>query len=1547
MFCFVFISEYTLKMEGTTDQNELCLLCEERLIESENVCVKKGMSTLVEASKKRGDDKWQKWVNLSTIQVHVKCRKDYTREKSIKAANRKDTTDQEERGSPIKQKIRSKETVFDFKKKCIFCFEECCEKEEKKKPLHRRQVVSRVMTLDFGKNVLDKCINRNDDWGKKVKAIIVGVHCLVAEEARYHRSCSSKFFSKQHLNPSGKRGRPDDEDIVTGLEKVCSYMEDSDDCQFTLQELLDVMHQNQSCKTSASYLKTKLQEKYGNDVIITTLQRKTPIVCFRKSGDKLLCNSWYNEKLHSEKEERLRIVRTAAAIIKEDIKSKVYDSCNYPSPEGLFNDVENNIPDSLHVLLHEIIEKGGKGDTDNKHRVCSAIAHSVLQAVRPRTFVSPILLGVAVYVHRKFGSKLLVHILHKLGFSTGYNEAQLFEASCMKTTPPTILSDSFMQFVFDNADFDVHTIDGFHTFHCMGGIECVTPAGSMIKPDVIERLKKMPSAKEISSCSSITVKPFTSHSESGLKRIEIEDLKKLTSNPSEKLTTSSCQLLWMSGKWMKFKDIPHWNGFMDAINNSEDFDTTSIRFLPFLDLKATSSDAINSVLHFASDSCRKASKSVTCVTFDQPLYWKAKEILSSTENSLILDNVFLRLGGFHLLMSFMGSIGYIMAGSGLKEVWETVYAPKSTDKMMTGHSFARALRAHLLTHAALGQLLLDGATISDEDKQEVQSMLQQYNNKTLTATSVKESPIISSIVKKFNTRVQEVASSGKTAMLWIQYFQMVTLMLHYIEAERLGKWELHLLCVQEFIPYFHAAGHLAYAKSCHLYLQDMHDLHQRMPDEDFVKFTEKGFFTIRRSNKNWAGLWSDLTVEQTLMRTMKTSGGLTHGRGITDSVLSRWILGMPATCEMCTKVEEFCGLRSSYSEQHIELRPSRIVRDNEDTGRISQWFLSHPPFSDNKEIMSLATGIIGDDKINCYKSYEIGLESMNAITGQTFSEVKLKRKNRVLPLATINSSVTIREDIVPVDTTLLFQRIIHTLDTSTADLQDYFQYELAPMPPALFTEQGMRKTNKAAMYSVFNDKSTSTTFQYLDEAVFIVDGGFLLHRVVWPSHIQGITYDEVYEAYISYIKQYYHTKAVIVFDGYSDSKSSTKYAERQRRSRTLQTTDIIFDPNTKVCISQEKFLSNEHNKSRFISQLSRKLDENGISVKQAPDDADLLIIQTAIRESLNSESTIAVVGEDVDLLILLTALTPESRNITFLKPGRGKVPARHYNSSDLQASLGSLKDYILFIHAASGCDTVSSLFGQGKLKLLRLLQKKERLRKHVDVFNSKTSTQKSVADAGEKLLIDLYGGPDEELELNSFRLKCFRRATVRCKRQVKLERLPPTAEASKQHFLRVYHQVQLWQSNPLSPEQWGWIKGTDGLVPVTTDLPPAPEKLLHLISCTCTKNCVRNCSCVKGGLKCSIVCVCCRGVSCSNSTIQSEEELMDELETPSRDTDESDNEDHEESIEPEEMYHANQQEISCEEPVNNSGTAKSSVLPSTSTSVEPLERPRKSLRSQI
>ena len=62
--------------------------------------------------------------------------------------------------------------------------------------------------------------------------------------------------------------------------------------------------------------------------------------------------------------------------------------------------------------------------------------------------------------------------------------------------------------------------------------------------------------------------------------------------------------------------------------------------------------------------------------------------------------------------------------------------------------------------------------------------------------------------------------------------------------------------------------------------------------------------------------------------------------------------------------------------------------------------------------------------------------------------------------------------------------------------------------------------------------------------------------------------------------------------------------------------------------------------------LSDKLITENIAVKQAQNDADVLIIETAIEQFI-ATSTIVVVGEDVDLLILLTARTQLIRLFTF------------------------------------------------------------------------------------------------------------------------------------------------------------------------------------------------------------------------------------------------------------------------------------------------------------
>ena len=57
-------------------------------------------------------------------------------------------------------------------------------------------------------------------------------------------------------------------------------------------------------------------------------------------------------------------------------------------------------------------------------------------------------------------------------------------------------------------------------------------------------------------------------------------------------------------------------------------------------------------------------------------------------------------------MSFLSSIGHLMAGSGIKELFEMIYAPDAVEQIMSGKAISRAVRAHLLLDTVLNGLLL-------------------------------------------------------------------------------------------------------------------------------------------------------------------------------------------------------------------------------------------------------------------------------------------------------------------------------------------------------------------------------------------------------------------------------------------------------------------------------------------------------------------------------------------------------------------------------------------------------------------------------------------------------------------------------------------------------------------------------------------------------------------------------------------------------------------------------------------------------------------------
>lgn len=129
--------------------------------------------------------------------------------------------------------------------------------------------------------------------------------------------------------------------------------------------------------------------------------------------------------------------------------------------------------------------------------------------------------------------------------------------------------------------------------------------------------------------------------------------------------------------------------------------------------------------------------------------------------------------------------------------------------------------------------------------------------------------------------------------------------------------------------------------------------------------------------------------------------------------------------------------------------------------------------------------------------------------------------------------------------------------------------------------------------------------------------------------------------------------------------------------------------------------------------------------------------------------------------------------------------------------------------------------------------------------------------------------------MNELRFIKYQDVTI--KKSFKLENLPPTEEAAKQHCYRAYFYLQFCLGNKLRATEWGWKSQNNVLVPNLTDADLIPEKLLKTISCGCETTCdKRNCGCRKHGLKCTNLCSNCPDSEhCSNLEEKIYEDILE------------------------------------------------------------------------
>ena len=178
--------------------------------------------------------------------------------------------------------------------------------------------------------------------------------------------------------------------------------------------------------------------------------------------------------------------------------------------------------------------------------------------------------------------------------------------------------------------------------------------------------------------------------------MEIKPLIKL--QPPVILPSNDIDNLWKASWyfWNSSNYRPNWSGYMQNISKGEYPGQSKTTYLPIIELNPTKEKGIYSTLLFIQEQAKILNIVTPCITFDQPLWLKAVEIAKSKSM-----NVVCRLGGFHLLMSFLGSIGKVMECSGISKLFQVVYSSATAVHMMSGKAYARALRAHFLVQSAL------------------------------------------------------------------------------------------------------------------------------------------------------------------------------------------------------------------------------------------------------------------------------------------------------------------------------------------------------------------------------------------------------------------------------------------------------------------------------------------------------------------------------------------------------------------------------------------------------------------------------------------------------------------------------------------------------------------------------------------------------------------------------------------------------------------------------------------------------------------------------
>ena len=222
---------------------------------------------------------------------------------------------------------------------------------------------------------------------------------------------------------------------------------------------------------------------------------------------------------------------------------------------------------------------------------------------------------------------------------------------------------------------------------------------------------------------------------------------------------------------------------------------------------------------------------VPVLTVDQPLFAIAKIIQWNWPESYGEDKFVVLLGGLHIEMAILATLGYLLDGSGWTNVLTQagIATPGTTDSFLKGAHVKRTRHAHQVTSSALSIMLRTA-----------------YDAYCLDTSE----PL------PFDDWCVKQVEASPQFHYWYMVMHLECLMLVFVRSIREGNFPLYITALRALAPWFFALDHTHYSRWLPVHIRGMTTLHEQLPEFD------RGSFVVHKSTRPFSAIAIDHAHEQ-------------------------------------------------------------------------------------------------------------------------------------------------------------------------------------------------------------------------------------------------------------------------------------------------------------------------------------------------------------------------------------------------------------------------------------------------------------------------------------------------------------------------------------------------------------------------------------------------------------------------------------------------------------------------------------------------------------